>query len=180
MDWRFRHMSVQLSRGWRPERFPGMSTETRTALDVGGESVSWAAGAVAGLVAGVPFGLMIQFGLGVMPAIGALYGAPGVVIGWVAHLGHSVLFGLVYAGLVTLEPLASYAERWTTGWALGAAYGAALWFVFIGFVWPVWLGAVGFPAAASMSVPFLKLQPLVGHLVYGVVLGIGIPILDRV
>ena len=65
---------------------------------------TWGGGVVAGLVAGVGMGLVIQFGAGTMALVGALYGFPTVFAGWVAHLFHSVVFALVFVAVVVLFP----------------------------------------------------------------------------
>lgn len=141
------------------------------------DTVPWRAGALAGLVAAVPFGLMIQFLLGVMGAVGALWGFPGNVgAGWVIHLVNGVVFGLVFAWLLSTDALAGYRRGWMRGAGVGLVYGVVLWVIFIWFVWPVWLGAVGFPPGPkSLPVPYVAFKPLLGHLVYGVVLGALLP-----
>ncbi|WP_225741208.1 DUF6789 family protein [Halorussus halophilus] len=80
-----------------------------------------------------------------------------------------MVFGLVYAAVVGVPSLSQYATKETTGAALGAAYGVVLWFVAAGFVMPIWLDAVGF--SNPPPVPNLSAMSLVGHLVYGVLLG---------
>lgn len=152
-----------------------MSTELPTARDIDFQRDDVLGGVVGGLVGGIVFGLMIQFVMGVMPAIGALYGAPGLATGWVAHLFHSAVFGVVYALIADLDAVARYADSWTTGALTGVGYGALIWAVFLVFVWPIWLTAVGFPGAPS--VPYLAPKPLVGHLVYGVLLGVTYPLI---
>lgn len=138
----------------------------------------YASAAVAGLLAGLVFGLLIQFVLERMTAIGALYtlGDPSVSVGWIAHLVHSAVFALVYAAVTRLGPLPAYADAAPTGVLTGAAFGFALWFVNIGFVWPVWLNAVGFQ---TLPVPYhaQAVRPLAGHLVWGGLLGGLFPLL---
>ena len=128
--------------------------------------------AIAGVAAGLAFGLLIQFGLGRMPAIGALYtlGDPNLSVGWLAHLAHSVAFGAGYGFLVGRRRLATAARDPLTGPVLGLAYGLCLWAVNIVFLWPLWLSAVGLPGAPTA--PFLAPLPLVGHLLWGGLLGV--------
>lgn len=128
----------------------------------------WVSGAVGGLVGGIIFGLVIQFVMDIMPVIGALYGLESLAVGWIAHLFHSVVFGLVYAAVVGTPRLSQYASKESTGAALGAAYGVVLWFVAAGLVMPVWMDAMGLSAP---SIPNLGVMSLAGHLVYGVLLG---------
>lgn len=149
-----------------------MSTETSTGTAFDASGADWLGGGVAGFLAAVPFGLMVQFLLGAMGTIGALYGMPGLVTGWVAHLFHGTVFGLAFAALTDADALSGYAEDYVSSAGLGLVYGAVLWVVFIVFVWPVWLGAVGFPPGPkALPVPYVAAKPLVGHLVYGAVLG---------
>jgi hypothetical protein len=130
---------------------------------------------LAGVVGGIAFGIPLQFVIERMPAIGALYtgGDPSLAVGWVAHLFHSAIFGLVFGLLSEARPVARL-MRDNVGIAgfVGLGYGVALWSINIAFVWPVWLDTVGFPPAAEWSVPFLAARPLMGHLIYGVTLGV--------
>lgn len=128
---------------------------------------------LAGILAGVVFGLLVQFRLERMSAIGALYtlGDPSLTVGWVAHGVHSLLFGAVFGFLVDRPPLRIHAEDPLTGPLLGAGYAAALWAVNIVLLWPAWLGAVSAPGAPDL--PYLAVLPLVGHLLYGSLLGAG-------
>lgn len=99
------------------------ATQTSRAFGIDGD---WTSAGLAGVVAGVAFGLLIQFVVGSMTTVGALFGMPGLVTGWIAHLAFSIGFGLVFAGVVELDPLERYAHRWTTGIGLGIIYGAGL------------------------------------------------------
>jgi len=72
----------------------------------------WKHGAVAGLVAGVPFGLMIQFVIGAMPNVAALYGLQGIVAGWVVHLVQAAVFGSIFGELSRLVDLQPYVRTW--------------------------------------------------------------------
>lgn len=156
-----------------------MTTRTGTEDPVGYGDL-YVEAAVAGVTAGVVFGLFIQFALGRMTTIGALFtlGEQHLTVGWTAHLLNSAIFALVYALLTRLSPLRSLADAPATGLTTGAAYGVGLWFVNIGFVWPLWLNAVG---VTSLPVPNLgALGPLAGHLVWGALLGVLFPLLtDR-
>lgn len=151
-----------------------MATESETGVRTDAETSPWQSAVIAALVAGVVMGFMIQFVMGIMPVIGALYGAPGIVTGWIAHLFHSVVFGLIYAAVVDRPALAEYATRVGSGVALGAAYGVVVWVVAAAIVMPLWLSALGMNAPA---VPNFNPTSLVGHLVFGVLLGAGYALL---
>lgn len=153
-----------------------MSSATQTSRPYGIDG-EWASAGIAGAVAGIVFGLLIQFVVGSMTTIGALFGSPGIVTGWIVHLAFSIAFALVFAAIVEWDPIEDYANRWTTGIGLGLVYGGVLWLVNLAFIWPIWLNAVGFPPGGTLPVPFLQIKPFIGHLVYGAILGAGYPLL---
>lgn len=126
---------------------------------------------ISGLVAGVFFGLMMQFGLGVMPTVGALYtGQANLLIGWIAHLAHSAIAGLVFAFLLaSSDTLEACRESLGQSAGVGLIYGVLLWIVGASLIMPYWASAIGLDAA---SFPNFGTQRLAGHLVYGVVLGL--------
>ncbi|WP_266078997.1 hypothetical protein [Haladaptatus caseinilyticus] len=128
---------------------------------------TWSSSIVGGLAGGIVFGVLMQ-SMGMLPVVASLYGLDGVVMGWVAHLFHSIVFGLVFGGIMTMTGLRRYATKIVPTAGLGAAYGALLWFIAAGIVMPLWLGAVGMEMP---PVPNLDPMSLVGHLAYGVVLG---------
>lgn len=135
--------------------------------------------ALAGVAAGVVFGLLIQFALGRMATVGALFtlGEESLAAGWTAHLVNSAVFATVYALATRLGALRAAASAPWSGVATGAGYGALLWAVNIGFVWPVWLNAVG---VASLPVPnFGAVGSLAGHLVWGTLMGALFAVLQR-
>lgn len=155
-----------------------------TAADVDAEATSTSAdlrgAAVASVVAGIAFGVLIQFVMGSMATIGALFtfGQEGLVQGWVTHMFLSLVFGLLYAVLTWSDSLAGYASEASTGLALGAGFGIGLWAVNVGFVWPVWMNLVGINS--MLPIPFLfempALQSFGGHVVWGGVLGAVYPL----
>lgn len=128
---------------------------------------------VAALVAAVVMGYLMQALAGVMPVIGSLYGVESLLVGWVTHVFHSLVFGLLFAGGCTL-PYLRRATRTPAGLVgLGMGWGVVLWLVAAGIVMPVWLLAVGVPA----TVPSLRPVGLLTHLVWGAVLGGGYAVL---
>ena len=152
-----------------------MSTETTTSPTYDAEDVSWLGGAAAGLAGGVVFGVMLTV---MMPAIireaiPALVGLSGIVAGWVVHLAFSVVFGVVFAATVGAFDVPDAVGQ---NAGLGMGYGGLLWLVNIVVVWPLWLQAVGFPNAPAF--PNVAWMPLVGHLMYGLVLGFAYPFVD--
>ncbi|WP_132059296.1 hypothetical protein [Halorussus amylolyticus] len=141
--------------------------QTTTETTVGRTTVrnTWSSAAIAGLAGGLAFGILLQ-AMGMMPTIAALYGGESAAIGWLAHLFHSVVFGLVFAALVVRTDYRDTDARTLS--LLGAGYGVVLWVVAAAIAMPLWLGALGLDAPA---IPNLDVASLAGHLVYGVVLG---------
>lgn len=150
------------------------TTTTRTVSD------DWLGAAVAGILATLAFGgfqtMMGSSGVIAM-AIPALYGiqGPALGIGWAIHIFHGAILGIAYAAFATPEPLRKYAANVSTGVILGIVFSALVTLVFVGFVMPLWLQAVGFPMAPA--VPNLQASGFIGHAVYGVVLGGLYPVL---
>lgn len=144
---------------------------------LGIDNASWISAVTAGWLAGIVMGHVFHFGLDIMPTIGALYGVQNVVGGWLAHLFHSTLFALAFAGLVYLEPFREFAETYRGGLILGSGYGVALWAGGAAILMPIWLRSAGITAPAP---PDLAVGALLAHLLYGAVLGTAYPaVLDQ-
>lgn len=151
-----------------------MASETATREPTSTESTTtiapWQAGLVGGLTGGLVFGAMMSAMMTpVMEmAIPAMYGieGPAGLVGWVIHMSNSAVLGIVFGILAGRADL----ERSGLTVGVGLVYGAALWITLAVVVMPIWLGAVGFPATPPL--PNVNPLSLVGHLVYGLVLGI--------
>ncbi|WP_321169609.1 hypothetical protein [Halorarum salinum] len=164
-----------------------MATETRTATGISTVSSSeWVAGAVGGLVGSVFFGLMMQFA---MPpplpemAIPPMYGieGPALAAGWALHLFHGVVLGFAYVALVQFEPFRDPARRLGGSLALGVGYGVLTTALLAVLVMPIWLSAVGFPAAPpfpNVAIPGTVLS-LVGHVVHAIPVAVGHALVSR-
>ncbi|MEF8852529.1 MAG: HAMP domain-containing sensor histidine kinase [Haloarculaceae archaeon] len=121
---------------------------------------------VSALIAGVFYGVAAELAGGSVGIIGVFYGVEHTVVGWITHQFHSVVFGFVFAGLVTLGP-PRYRDSVPAYVLVGTAWALVLWFVAAGFVSAAWLRLLGIPA----SVPNLSVVTLVAHLAWGPVLG---------
>lgn len=140
----------------------------------------WLAAAVAGVLAGTAMGLILSVGTELMPLVGALYGVPGFVGGWIAHLLNSVVFAFGFAALLSRPLLRGTGFTLSTYVGLGIGYGAFLGIVTGGVLFPLWLNA---GTAAGLPFPFLPIpgsetglfvSSLVlglSQLVYGAILG---------
>ncbi len=138
---------------------------------------------VAAALAGVAYGIASAGLGGSIAAIGVFYGIEDVLVGWLTHEFHSVVFGFMYVGLLSMIVGAGRDSVWTYA-AVGVAWGITVWFVAASFVAPIWLRLLGVPA----SVPNFAVDILVNHLVWGLTLGLltyggyryGLPFLDAV
>lgn len=154
-----------------------MATKTATADRAVTIESTWKAGVLGGLAGGVVFGIMMTM---MMPdiiqgAIPGMYGfGASMATGWAFHLFHSAVLGFVFAAIVAAKP--ELAE--TTGKSVGAgvAYGIVLWVVLATFVMPAWVGAM---TPMAPPVPSVNPMSLVGHVVYGAILGAVFPALKE-
>jgi hypothetical protein len=130
---------------------------------------------VAGLIAGVVFGIMMQVmtaptpdggRMAVIAMVGQIVGSPTVTAGWLYHLFNSAVIGAIFGWL-----FASRVGGYGSGLAWGAAYGFAWWILGGLVLMPVLLGMPAFAPLMMPEMQMVAMGSLVGHLVYGVVLG---------
>lgn len=147
-------------------RYTGRRREATTGVAAGVDLRRFSATALAALAGGVGMGLVLWSLTDALPAIGGLYGVQSLTIGWIIHLFHSVVFGVLFASVVD-GPLFRL-DRSTGGpVTLGVGYGLLLWAMAAGIVMPLWLNVVGIEA----PIPRLTFPSLVGHVVWGALLG---------
>jgi hypothetical protein len=137
------------------------------------------AGAIAGLLAGVVFGLMMQMmsapgpggsSMPMMAMVAQVVGSSSVAVGWLYHLFNSAVIGAAF-GLLLGGRVAGSMPR---GAALGAGYGI-LWWVLGGLIlMPLFLGMPAFAPVRMAPMRPVAMGSLVGHLVYGVLLGVSL------
>jgi uncharacterized membrane protein YagU involved in acid resistance len=150
-----------------------MASETATSTAAVSEQSpgNWKAGVAGGIVGGLVFGaMMAAMSPGVLQgAIPAMYGfsPPNGLMGFTIHIAHGAVLGVVFAALVGAADLSADSARKQVG--TGLAYGLVVWAVLGVVVMPIWLQAVGFGMAPDL--PNISMQSLIGHAVYGVVLG---------
>lgn len=159
---------------------------TETDARIGIEPSGWVGGLVGGLVGAAVFGLLMWFASPefLRSSIPALYGIePAGTIGWVLHLIHGALLGLVFAVVVTRDRVAATLtadvetkalDSTGTGSRLaaaGLAYGIAVWAILPMIVMPAWLGAVGYEGP-PVGPTAIALESLAGHVVFGLLLGL--------
>jgi two-component system OmpR family sensor kinase len=125
----------------------------------------------AALVAGVGYGLAALTVGGSVSIIGVLYGVENPIVGWITHQFHSVVFGFVYLGLLSIVPPARRQSlRISVGVAL--AWALVLWLFAAGVISPIWLRLLGIPA----PLPSISEVTFVAHIVWALVIGLLTPL----
>ncbi|WP_233198212.1 MULTISPECIES: hypothetical protein [unclassified Cryobacterium] len=119
------------------------------------------AGVVGGLAGGVVFGMMMAL-MGMLPVIASMVGSSSAWVGFAMHLMISIVIGL---GLTVLfgNWLLTGSGR---GVLVGLVYGAIWWVLGPLVMMPLMLGMPMF------SVDMTSVLSLMGHLIYGTILGL--------
>jgi hypothetical protein len=145
-------------------------------------SLSLEAGAVAGAIATVVMGIVITLMdiETLRVAIAGLYGQEGsLAVGWIAHVFHGTLFGIVFA-VILADPGFYRLTQWPWKTAVvGVIYGLVLGVVGAGIVMPAWLTMIGIQQQTPTP-PNLSTNSLVWHTIYGLVLGAVFPLVEDV
>lgn len=139
----------------------------------------WGAGIAGGFVSGVGMGIVLHVGANIMPYIGALYGWPTVLGGWIAHLVNSILIGLLFTFLVSHPSLEMRTTSIAEYIAFGIVYAAAVGIVTSGVMLPLSMNAIGtqsfpeplFPLPGVFGGVLVVLSVGIAHVVYGLILG---------
>ena len=122
-------------------------------------------GILGGLAGGVAFGAIMGV-MKMLPMVGQIIGVPNAGVGFAVHMIISAAIGAGFALLFDRRVVGGY-----SGLIAGTLYGAVWWIVGPLTLMPLFLG-MGFGvnwSAAAISVAF---PSLVGHLIYGAILGI--------
>jgi hypothetical protein len=132
-------------------------------------------GALAGLAAGLGFGLIMQFSSAPTPDGGTIPGmqmvarvvrSDSIALGWVYHLFNSAVIGGLFALL-----LGSRIQSYSGGLSLGALWGVVWWVLGGLILMPVLLGMPAFAPLRMAPMRSMAMGSLVGHLIYGLILG---------
>ncbi|KTG29254.1 DUF6789 family protein [Haloferax profundi] len=152
-----------------------MASETVTSRIETTATESWQAGVVAGALAAVVMGAMmvVQMRPVLEVAIPSMYTLMGGAAGFTIHVAHGAILGVAFAALAGYVGLDSTAKSL----GFGVVYGVVLWAILAVLVMPVWLSVVGSPA--NPPLPNVNVTSLVGHVVYGAVIGLTYPTLER-
>ena len=122
-------------------------------------------GIYGGLIGGAVFGMMMGM-MGMLPMIGKMVGLPSAGAGFLVHLIISAMIGIGYS--FTFGKCATVMKK---GFLGGLLYGGIWWLLGPLTLMPLFMGmglGVNWNAAAAV-----KMMPsLMGHLVFGAILGI--------
>jgi hypothetical protein len=119
-------------------------------------------GVLGGLAGGLVFGVMMGI-MGMLPMIGQMAGSPSVPAGFFIHMLISALIGASFAVLFSRKVADTFAAL-----KAGVLYGAAWWVLGPLTLMPLMMGmGVNWNAAAAVQM----LPSLLGHVIYGAILG---------
>ena len=132
-------------------------------------------GAVAGILGGIVFGIMMQMmtaptpegmRMPMMAMVAMVVGSTSIAVGWVYHIFNSAviggLFGLLLGGRV-------HSVGGGLGW--GAAWGLVWWVLGGLILMPTMLDMPAFAPLQMAPMRMVAVGSLIGHLVYGLALG---------
>ncbi|MFN8523887.1 MAG: hypothetical protein U0821_12380 [Chloroflexota bacterium] len=128
------------------------------------------AGAIAGIVGGTAFGAIMGM-MGMLPMVGSLIGSQSAGSGLMVHLVISAIIG---AGFGLL--LGDRSTTLGTGALWGTSYGIVWWILGPLLIMPLMMG-MGPQFGMAFSPPML--MSLLGHIVYGALLGVAHPSIAR-
>ena len=122
-------------------------------------------GIYGGIAGGLIFGGMMGT-MGMLPMIGEMVGQPSAFAGFAVHMVNSVIIGVGFA--LVLGPVVSGIG---SGLTAGLAYGAAWWVLGPLTLMPLFMG-MGLGVNWNTAAAAAMLPSLVGHLMYGGILGL--------
>ncbi|SDQ25764.1 hypothetical protein [Natronobacterium texcoconense] len=140
-------------------------------------------GALGGVVGSLLFGVVLWFvdSAIITEAIPAIYGVEPIgTAGWIFHLVHGLVLGIVFGIIVSRNLiLGTLMADVETGFIAamgpgvrfalaGMVYGLAVWAILPLLVLPIWMSIGGIE---DPGFPMLAFETLVGHLLYGLLLG---------
>lgn len=130
-------------------------------------------GIVAGLIGGLVFGMMMQMMTaptpdgGTMPLmvmVAMVVGSTSLMVGWLYHLFNSAVIGAIFGWL-----LGSRVHGYGSGLIWGAVYGVVWWVLGPLLLMPILLGMP--PFAPLQMMPSVAIGSLIGHIIYGLIVG---------
>lgn len=140
-------------------------------------------GVASGLLGGIVFGIMMQMmtaptpdggRMPMMAMVAAVIGSESIAVGWVYHLFNSAVIGAIFGWL-----LGSRSHRFAPAIRWGAGYGFVWWILGGLILMPLLLGMPAFVPLMMEPMRPVAMGSLVGHLIYGVILGGGFAMLTQ-
>ncbi len=122
-------------------------------------------GAYGGVAGGLIFGAMMGM-MGMLPMIGSMVGQPTAAAGFAVHMVNSAIIGAGFA--IVLGRFVSGAR---SGLGAGLAYGGVWWILGPLTLMPLFMG-MGFGVNWNATAAAAMLPSLVGHLMFGSILGL--------
>lgn len=124
-------------------------------------------GVLGGLAGGVVFGMLMAM-MDMIGMVAQLVGSSSAAVGWIVHLAISAFIGATFAVL-----LGSRAKTLVPAALIGMGYGVVWWVLGALLIMPAQLGMPVFELNATAW------QSLIGHLLFGLVLGTVYAVLVR-
>lgn len=121
-------------------------------------------GALGGLLGGAVFGMMMGM-MGMLPMIGQMVGQPSALVGFAVHMVNSAIIGV---GFVVV--FGRSVDGFGSGITTGLIYGGVWWLLGPLTLMPLFMG-MGFGVNWSLAAAQSMLPSLVGHIMYGLILG---------
>ncbi len=121
-------------------------------------------GVYGGLLGGAVFGMMMGM-MGMLPMIGQMVGQPSALVGFAVHMVNSAIIGL---GFVVV--FGRSVDGFGSGITTGLIYGGVWWLLGPLTLMPLFMG-MGFGVNWSLAAAQSMLPSLVGHIMYGLILG---------
>jgi hypothetical protein len=140
-------------------------------------------GVISGIVAGVVFGIMMQMmnaptpeggQMPMMAMVAKVMRSDSMAVGWIYHLFNSAVIGAIFGWL-----LGSRSHKFGAGIGWGALYGFAWWILGGLILMPLLLGMPVFAPLLMEPMRPVAMGSLIGHLIYGVILGGGFAMLTQ-
>ena len=126
-------------------------------------------GALAGIIGGIPFGIMMGM-MGMMPMIGMLIRVDSALAGVLVHATISAITGAIYGIFAVRFPL-----NWRNAILGGLIYGVIWWVLGALILMPALLGMF----EMIFVIGQMQWMSLLGHIIFGVVLALSFVWLNR-
>lgn len=126
-------------------------------------------GALAGIIGGIPFGIMMGM-MGMMPMIGMLVRVESAFAGVLVHAAISAITGAIYGFVAVRFPL-----TWRNAILGGLIYGVIWWVLGALILMPAMLGM----SEMIFVIGQMQWMSLLGHIIFGEVLALAFVWLSR-